>query len=331
MKKKFSTIKNFFWLIYLFFITSIIIYIFSFYSMQKGRVYNLFWIKSIQENLYWHGFIKPFPFECQKHDKRLLYVPREGDCKFSNIEFDTKLSFTKYYRKNDNKITFEKPEKTPIAVLGDSVSMGWGVNNKETYASVIERNLKRKVYNFGVGGYGTHREVLRFIKSPYYKEIDKVIIQYHFNDHEENLFFDEKKIYSADEFEVLTKKEGFTGTEKAFFALRRFKSIFRLLYREIKGAFVQKGTPDFNVHYDGILKVLKKYNYLDGKKIILFNVSSHNMQFKNYKIGKFKNIDFVNVNLEDERHFFILDDHLNPNGHLEVGKQLTQIINDKGW
>ena len=34
---------------------------------------------------------------------------------------------------------------SPIAVLGDSVSMGWGVDDNQTFSSILERNLKRKV------------------------------------------------------------------------------------------------------------------------------------------------------------------------------------------
>ncbi len=329
MKEKSLIIKKILILIYLFFLLSLITYIFSFYSISKGKVYDVFWIKKIQENLYWHGFIKSFP--CNKHDPKLVYIPKVGKCSFKNTEFDTTLTFTKYFRENQNNIKFNE-NLSPIAVLGDSVSMGWGVDDNQTFSSILERNLKRKVYNFGVGGYGTHREILRFFNSPYYKLIDTIIIQYHMNDIDENYHFDEKKIYGKEyDFNSLMDINEMSGTKKALFALRRFKSSFRMLYREIKSIFYESEKPGFERHLNGILRILKKYNYLDGKKIIIFYVNSHNIKFKDYEVKSYKNIDFIDVNLIDKKHYFVLDDHPNVDGHAELANQLTKIITTKNW
>ena len=319
--------------IYIFFITALIIYIFSYYSLQKGKVYDLFWIKSIQRNLYFAGFVKSFAkdIRCIKYDKQLLYVPKEGTCKYSNAEFNNNLSFTKHYRKNENSIELIDKNESPIAVLGDSIAMGVGVNNSETFSSIIERKLKRKVYNFGVYSFGTHREILRFVKSPYYNKIDKIIIQYNFNDFDENVEFDETKLYSIDDFNNLIDKKQMSASEKVFFALRKFKTTFRLFYREIKTILLKKKEPNFKRHREEILNVLEKYNYLDGKEIILFYSNSYNLQFEDYKVNKFKNIHFVEVNLDTKKHFFIVDDHINAKGHSELATQLIKIIKNEQW
>ena len=78
------------------------------------------------------------------------------------------------------------------------------------------------------------------------------------------------------------------------------------------------------MHREEILKVLEKYNYLDGKEIILFYLNSNNMKFEDYKIDKFKNINFVEVNLDTKKHFFIVDDHMNAKGHFELATQLIK-------
>ena len=283
--RNYKFIKNFFLFFYLVFSITLIVYIFSFYSLQKGKTYNLFWIKSIQQNLYWAGFAKSFSqnIDCVKFHKKLLYVPREGNCNFSNAEFNTNLFFNK------------------------------------------------KVFNFGVAGYGTHRQIIRFIESPYYKKINKVILQYHFNDLQENRSFDDNKFYSYNEFDSLTKKVKLTNFEKAFFALRKFKTSFRMFYRDFKELFIIKKNPDFSLHLKEVLKTLEKYNYLDGKEILFFYVNSHNLKFDGYETGKIKNIEFIDVNLNTKEHFFIVDDHLNSKGHEELAKQIWKNIQKKNW
>jgi len=331
MKRNYKLIKNFFLFFYFVFSITLIVYIFSYYSLQKGKTYNLFWIKSIQQNLYWAGFAKSFSqnIDCVKFHKKLLYVPREGNCNFSNAEFNTNLFFTKHFRINENINKLENTDA--IAVIGDSVTMGWGVNNSETFSAIIEKKFNKKVFNFGVAGYGTHRQIIRFIESPYYKKINKVILQYHFNDLQENRSFDDNKFYSYNEFDSLTKKVKLTNFEKAFFALRKFKTSFRMFYRDFKDLFIIKKNPDFSLHLKKVLKTLEKYNYLDGKEILFFYVNSHNLKFDGYETGKIKNIEFIDVNLNTKEHFFIVDDHLNSKGHEELAKQIWKNIQKKNW
>lgn len=71
----------------------------------------------------------------------------------------------------DKEIEIPKTEDSyRIALLGDSYAFGWGVNEDESFASVIEQTLNNQkteeleveVLNFGIPGYSTFQQVALF-------------------------------------------------------------------------------------------------------------------------------------------------------------------------
>ena len=129
-----------------YFLISLIVLSFSIISLKNNKVYDLFWIKFVQKNLYFKtGFRNIFQHNtnCVKFDEELIYVPKEGVCNFSNPEFDTKLNFDEYRRLNlvDDEINIDDEI---IAVLGDSIAMGWGVENNETFAYYLQELTEKK-------------------------------------------------------------------------------------------------------------------------------------------------------------------------------------------
>ena len=129
--------------------------------------------------------------ECIVFDEVLFYKPRPGECIFSNVEFSTILSFdhngfrrTSPALKQDSKLVSGR-----VVVLGDSQAMGWGVQDGETFASVLAVEHGFEVFNLGVASYGTARELLRLRREFWLRSGDVVVIQYHSNDLVENLAF----------------------------------------------------------------------------------------------------------------------------------------------
>ena len=72
----------------------------------------------------------------------------------------------------EGRFTGIKPSGRGIAIVGDSHAMGWGVNDEETFAAVLQRIANRPVYNLGVGSYATERELIRLEKSGLLNQVD---------------------------------------------------------------------------------------------------------------------------------------------------------------
>ena len=90
----------------------------------------------------------------------------------------------------DREFSFERaPGKLRIAMLGDSLTVGWGVPVDDTFAKRIERmyaaaGIDAEVINFGVGNYNTVQEVQAFLAQGYRYRPDVVVLNYFVNDAE---------------------------------------------------------------------------------------------------------------------------------------------------
>lgn len=88
----------------------------------------------------------------------------------------------------DKEYPLAKGDKYRIIFLGDSLTFGWGVQENETFASLIEEDLNSnqptEVINFGTGNYNTEQEVNLFIDKGLKYSPDKVVLFYFINDAE---------------------------------------------------------------------------------------------------------------------------------------------------
>ena len=168
-----------------------IVFTISYIALSNNIILNNFWFKGMQKTAYFAGFrnIWQSQKECIEYDKELIYIPKIGSCNFKNVEFDTVLNFNQYERTVNRSFIDEISNNNAIAVLGDSQAMGWGVDDEETFSFIIQKKLKRKVFNQAVSSYGTKRELIRYVKSGINDYVNTVLIQYSVNDLKENLSF----------------------------------------------------------------------------------------------------------------------------------------------
>ena len=319
-------IKYFPFLILNYFLLFFLIYIISSFLLILKITPDLKLINSYQVNFYLEGGIRNIwqnNSECVKFDKDLIYVPKLKNCRFENLEFDTNISFNEFgrYSSHPNKVN---SKKNSIAVIGDSYAMGWGVNDNETFSSLLEKMLKKNVYNLAVSSYGTQRELIRLEKSGLLKEVDTIIIQYCYNDYGENANFKIKSEKDTNQnFQTITSSEPMSN-------LRKLRRTFRYS-SQIPINLIKKNinSLDFLPHQNLLIDTLNQYPSIRDKKIYIFYVNGPNLDFFNFpsgKASKFNNIKFVNIKIEN-KHYFKIDGHLNKNGHEFIAEQLEGILN----
>ncbi len=131
---------------------------------------------------YW-AVIQWMP-ECSRHDPELSYTLRPGRCTFADTEFSTLVEINRLGVRDDDQ-SLDGPD---VIALGDSTTMGWGVQRRETYASLLEQSTGLKVLNAGISSYGTARELMLLARFDR-RRTRYIILQYAPNDWKENLIF----------------------------------------------------------------------------------------------------------------------------------------------
>lgn len=88
----------------------------------------------------------------------------------------------------DEEYDTQRNESYRIAVLGDSLTFGWGVEKDDTYEVLLEQMLSEsrptEMINFGHGNYNTSQQVNLFKEKGWQYNPDKVLVFYFINDAE---------------------------------------------------------------------------------------------------------------------------------------------------
>ena len=325
---KFNKISYYFFIIFFYylFITAIV-YSFSFISLINGKTYDLFWVKSIQKQIYFKGYrnIWQNNKNCSIFDQQLLYKPKIGSCEFTNPEFKTNLIFNEFFRVHET-ILDKNISNDYIVVLGDSIAMGWGVNNDETFSYHLEKKLNKKVYNMAVSSYGSVREIKKLKLSPFYENSNTIIIQYHPNDIGENKELDINKIYSIKEFQKKFDKNS-SNINIYKLILGTFKSSIRLFFSDINDKiFREKNLEliDFSNDKKYLQKVIKENIDINRKRVIIVLLISPWQKVINFPENS-ERIEYILLKL-NKSDFFIIDDHPNKLGHLKIANILIDYL-----
>ncbi|MFQ5445595.1 MAG: SGNH/GDSL hydrolase family protein [Saprospiraceae bacterium] len=266
-----------------------------------------------------------------RYDDELFYTLRPGTFQFSNFEFSTS-----YYVNSagfrDDEASLHAPE---VICLGDSYTMGWGVEQQEDFPSLLEKNLGRRVLNLGVASYGTARESLAFERLRSGKT-KLIVLQYCPNDAVENRAFVKNDYHlEVSPPEVLREDMRWFRMLGTYFPLKYCHAALAEMARRMcrktdpgkTGSRISgQALADF---YDIIKKIKSRF----GGKVVIFNMTPGPRLQEDAALRALfdkqplPGVYFLPVaKLLSATDYFVLDDHLRASGHRKVAAALEALI-----
>lgn len=270
-----------------------------------------------------------------RYDPRVTYLLKPGPNRYANREFDTHIRANSAGLRDD-EASLHTPE---IIVLGDSYTMGWGVEEDQTYAAILEKMTGRKVLNAGVSSYATARAML-LLKRLDRSNLRAIVLQYFYNDYWENRSFLENdfQLEVASEVEFMERIREF-HRQKRYRPLDYFRAFLNFSNKypemqttpasDIAAACLRiianspelHGVPVFFLQIDG---------WGEGKGMIetaIPELLQNDTRFEALR----NNLTVVNVSDTLTRQdYFILDPHLLPIGHQKVAERLANTMKIAG-
>lgn len=298
-------------------------------------------------NLLYYDYFRPQwqgSSACTEYDNELIYKPRIGKASFNSPEFNTTITFTSEgFRKQEKSKTCSVRKK--ILILGDSHSMGWGVNDDETFSSILNREYGWNTSNAACSSYETVREILYSLKINALQTSDVILFAYCNNDapanHEIIKTGNLRKVpTNADDWwrgpgsyhqQEISLKGVYSALKSLYLSE---KNIYQFLLKLKNTKYVFGSIQDVGVtsaeSAEDFLLILKSFPELNNKKIYVFEINGKNaVPVTLHRLSKLNNIEPISGLIEiklQPNDFFLFDDHLNSVGHKSVAGQINKFL-----
>ena len=281
-----------------------------------------------------------FQFEpqCADYDPALFYsMKKNSRFVFSNREYgDSFYTNRQGFRDRRDDV------RADVVCIGDSFTMGYGVDQDSTFSAQLERLSTLRVLNAGMSSYGTARESLTFSKIDL-SEAKLVIWQYCDNDAPENKAFLENNFkYSPSSETTFSYYRRQNYWQKKYFPFKHFLTIIKMAASTV----LKRATPDFanntaDVEKDArnFLRIVKAATAdRPGIKIIVTELGFYRpkSQFLASINDCLKTAEFAalahQVNVVDvfpcleAANFYELDMHIKPAGQKAIATCLAKVV-----
>ncbi len=235
----------------------------------------LFFCTNVPQILYARS-IRNIYFDCFRFvPEAFVYTLQPGICEVGNIEHAS--TFTS--DANGFRNAARSSSAFRVAVLGDSQAHGFGVQDNETFAHLLEARHGYPTTNLAIGSYATLREVEAFAKHG--ATASYVVVQYCDNDASENeasLRLPSNELHAQVESSWKARAARYhEGKALGFYKpLRDFFPLAR------EGAFISKSAwrrkadwRDMEQEARSFAQILARYReVLEGKRVIVFEVAT---------------------------------------------------------
>jgi hypothetical protein len=211
--------------------------------------------------------------------------------------------------------------------------MGWGVNQEESFAELLQKQTSYNVLNAGISSYGTAREVMS-LQNFDLSNLKYLVIQYGYNDQAENGAFIQNNyslpVRSRSEYEVLQRKNSWTTR---YYPFKYCLTVAKLLtIRKRAAAEVPASTRAKAV--DEFIKIVERLpGYAKQAKIIVLYLPERTERKSGWFLDELKErapslytIDVESVLKQED--YYILDEHLRASGHNKLTTLLAEKIRE---
>jgi lysophospholipase L1-like esterase len=277
---------------------------------------------------------------CAQYDPSLFYRLRPGLCETREREFAVRYSVNSAGLR-DTEQALRRPE---MIVLGDSITMGWGVAQELTYPKRIERGWGHKVLDAGISSYATAREGI-LLGQLDTSALTHVVVQYCSNDVSEN------ELAIASSFRLpISSRQRYDEVAASDRGKRRYVPGRRLLQflRSVRSPApldVEAGDRSAGEQASIFLECLSEYvaRPHPGVKILAFEANSYALNRTGFpaEVEKRKRdprypenvrnmlVEDLSTRLTADR-YFDLDDHPRASGHEVIAEAVLARLR-AGW
>lgn len=276
---------------------------------------------------------------CARYDPDLAYTLKPGTCIFTNREFRNEFRINNLGFRDDER-SLIGPE---VIVLGDSHAMGWGIDQEETFAQLIERDSSLTALNAAVASYGTVRE-MRALDRMDTSNLKYLVIQYCDNDYLENRSFYE----GGNKLSTLTSEEYHRQVTRYQRGLQYYPGKYTLVSTRKLVEFATGRL--YKASSYGILRDREAHFFLNallhGSRVNLQGVRIVVFESKDgfgYNNGEFistlrktiaahnypqfvKDIVALDLSAELNANYYLLDGHITPRAHRLIADALLDVL-----
>ena len=214
-----------------------------------------------------------------------------------------------------------------IILIGGSFTLGEAINDGETFAYQLQKNLNDyEIKNFGVGGYGTYQSYLKLLNIfDTIENIDYVI--YPFIDHHEI-----RNIGDASWLEFISKHARapvhmpyvkldkknniveYSPIKYLVLPLSNYSVLITKIQKKIMRMYLFSKNKDMKLITKKLIIKMNELSQKNNSKFIFVNLSSDKLKVSDYEKFSLENdIQFINCQIElDNKH--TVQDGVHPNG-----------------
>lgn len=291
--------------------------------------------------LYVHGERKNMVYreDASQYDPELGYTLKPGKFIYTEREFSNSY-FVNSLGVRDTEDALVAPD---IVIVGDSLALGWGVDQEKTFAKLLENKIRLKILNTSLPDYGTVRQML-ILRKVDRSRLQCLVIQCSNNIYNENLKFclNDNRLQIMREATYHQLAQINNLPKKYYFG----KFVFMRIKKKLDGLQSKPVAAEKKINIseeDLFLNVLKHHEDILASVpviiVLLLNEKHKSDYFVNslkQKIADASNPPFIRrmIVLNAMQHitendFYLMDNHLNDHAHVILADLLEQTFREQ--